>query len=776
MRVFVLWACVALLAALSGVDAHVRLLYRGYNIRNAKAPNADGAFSVAGPCGGSLLFGMNGVTSVVDGATVSFAYQYNGGHNGNFQVYAAMKCGHIDLDTPLKLAENRIGTSITVNGAAKDASGQPIITMINVTMPLQNPARSKTVDCTLSIVDSNTWGGCVDLRVINKDDASSGGGGSSGPAKDPLWDGNLDMVTGRWLVNSKCDSTTTTCCCLTGLFDASLSRATKSIAITGTLSRNGCIGSGEPVTFTIRLMASALGTAVGTATIGGEDFSIAYYDMAHIIVFTNVYANTPTICSFSANRIPLPGPNGPNGPSGNYTVNRCDHPSALQLLQCAAKWAMGNVPPCQSDDDQYKFDNDCCKLCKAVKLPPLPSCPLSQIPACAAGSGPVWGNGTLCPNCIPQCSAGSLATCAKNILNLPVCDPSNKPRRSDDCCQNCRRDYSRYCNATQRSSCEARYDMLPSCANDETGAPMVYFDTTSCCRTCRYNFTYAMRDANGKCTNDQLRYCLSKVPVCEDGELPVDSASSCCSSCKRPERLCLPADVCSCRANRPACQNGEAPAYVEGECCPSCVVNKPVCLPACLPTQLCVRNVSADASYDQMKMAPGKCVDKKRIRFDAMMQAAAASQLSGWTSDHFQALLQEAVNRFCDRADNSMRCQRFQNFANQLSVISITPGFAVTGKVSITVDIPQGSSVSGDASATMSLPSFFHTLSSESLFGTSDDSSQLVSDSAMDSDALSGFQTTGSTALPVTGAAPSIASSLFVTFGAVIFTVFAALL
>jgi len=52
--------CVLSLPAL--VSAHVRLLYTNVPIRNAASATANGAYSVAGPCGGVLSYGIRGVT------------------------------------------------------------------------------------------------------------------------------------------------------------------------------------------------------------------------------------------------------------------------------------------------------------------------------------------------------------------------------------------------------------------------------------------------------------------------------------------------------------------------------------------------------------------------------------------------------------------------------------------------------------------------------------------------------------------------------------------
>lgn len=60
------------------VEGHVRLLQTGYPIRNAASPKLDGAYSVAGPCGGVSKYGAQGVTTITAGQVMTLKIAYNG--------------------------------------------------------------------------------------------------------------------------------------------------------------------------------------------------------------------------------------------------------------------------------------------------------------------------------------------------------------------------------------------------------------------------------------------------------------------------------------------------------------------------------------------------------------------------------------------------------------------------------------------------------------------------------------------------------------------------
>jgi len=191
MRLF--YSCLALLVLCCGIlvqptEAHVRLLFSQYAIRNAANARADGAYSVAGPCGGANTFKSNGLSVLQAGQTVSITIAYNGGHqDSKNQFRAMMRCSDdeasLGTDAPFKLGKNPTAnpdnalygglTSPSTQGVyyLKLTSGDYAVTATDSStsgyqLTFQLPSGqqiTKSTKCVISVADQRDWGGCVDV-------------------------------------------------------------------------------------------------------------------------------------------------------------------------------------------------------------------------------------------------------------------------------------------------------------------------------------------------------------------------------------------------------------------------------------------------------------------------------------------------------------------------------------------------------------------------------------------------------------------------------------
>lgn len=191
MRLF--FSCLALFALCCSVliqpaDAHVRLLFSQYTIRNAATAKADGAYSVAGPCGGATTFKSNGLSVLQSGQTVSLTIAYNGGHqDSKNQFRAMMRCSDdeasLGTDAPFKLGKTPTAnpdntlygglTSPSTQGVyyLKLTSGDYAVTATSSStsgyqLTFQLPSGqqiNKNTKCVISIADQRDWGGCIDV-------------------------------------------------------------------------------------------------------------------------------------------------------------------------------------------------------------------------------------------------------------------------------------------------------------------------------------------------------------------------------------------------------------------------------------------------------------------------------------------------------------------------------------------------------------------------------------------------------------------------------------
>jgi hypothetical protein len=303
--------------------------------------------------------------------------------------------------------------------------------------------------------------------------------------------------------------------------------------------------------------------------------------------------------------------------------------------------------------------NGCCPSCRPVKKTADNQCALkpTEIEKCDAAVKPSrQDNG--CPSCIPDkgtvCDAAQIKACATEAKTLQECAAGTTPERTDSCCVTCIVKKSK-CTKDKITACKSKEGTLPVCDKETDSV----FDKNECCRSCKPK-------PKTKCaTKEEVAECMADIPTCEasDGETPQKVEGSCCPSCKRPERSCTKETVAKCKAGQRECEATERPSFVEGDCCMSCKPAKPVCTTACLSTEICMwkREEAADGSITRTAV----CRNKKVVKFKVTAQAAQAKALlSGATEEEITALVQEIVQRYCDK--NADLCDKYKMVLQQL--------------------------------------------------------------------------------------------------------------
>jgi len=161
---------------LGAAEAHVSMVYKdgqAGGIRNANTPTGNGQASVQKNCGdgGRAAFGSNGVATLKDGDTVTYAMRYAAGHNGNFRM--AYACGTQDgsaLEAPTAALTGctATGGAGAYNGAdGAQAQGQ---NTMDITCPLTPQGNTDPTDCVIGILDQRDWGGCIDVNLLSAAD------------------------------------------------------------------------------------------------------------------------------------------------------------------------------------------------------------------------------------------------------------------------------------------------------------------------------------------------------------------------------------------------------------------------------------------------------------------------------------------------------------------------------------------------------------------------------------------------------------------------------
>lgn len=169
------------------VQGHVRMFYdsgiagsTARPIRNAPNPEANGGFSVNGPCGGGSTWGGSGESqqsTANPGDKVTMKINYNGGHRSNANEFKVrFECG-TETNGPtqeeMKSAPDRpsgfcnVLSCPTPNAYPCPAANGNAFTegyIFECTIP--STAAGK--QCTYSVLDQRDWGGCVDVQVLDE--------------------------------------------------------------------------------------------------------------------------------------------------------------------------------------------------------------------------------------------------------------------------------------------------------------------------------------------------------------------------------------------------------------------------------------------------------------------------------------------------------------------------------------------------------------------------------------------------------------------------------
>lgn len=339
-----------------GRSLHVKLLYNNnaqtkYRMRNEAAPQADGRFSVSGPCGGSNQFGAAGVAQIQNGGQIQLRINYNGGHRSNSNAFAvAFKCGRPAAQSELRLTttNNVINTNTGPALTAQQCSqigptaggtypipapnGNQVTAgyTVQCTLPSQGSLAGDAKFCTVSVQDQRGWGGCVDLELQAASAPGGGGGGtgtpgsgsgsttpgggSSTPPNNQPPEPPLAVIGGSDIQNNGGGgpSTGPACCELTQAYftarPSSTLNGANRVQVEGTASGSGCdpalqIPSNQISLSVTAQLAGAAGESSfsGTTdvsgnpiTIGGQAFQLTLVN--NELLFTNIATDTPKIC------------------------------------------------------------------------------------------------------------------------------------------------------------------------------------------------------------------------------------------------------------------------------------------------------------------------------------------------------------------------------------------------------------------------------------------------------------------------------------------------
>lgn len=269
----------------------------------------------------------------------------------------------------------------------------------------------------------------------------------------------------------------------------------------------------------------------------------------------------------------------------------------------------------------------------------------ATIPDCAANEIPTLVRATKCYSCRVDngragCSDAQVAACKASVP--PPCIAGQSPaRNASSCCPTCRL-VQAVCSPQQQQLCQGNISglLLPAC--DVGVSPT--FNPTTCCVDCRRDPSQQEGGVTTgqRCSQAQFDSCLTNSPVCANGETPARVTGACCPSCKRPERQCSAADVIACRTSQRTCAAGELPASTGTDCCPTCIPARANCSTACNATQVCT----------QMADGSARCRFAGTLVRLALRKGADAVPACG----QLVPLIQEIVNRYCDKNDNAAAC------------------------------------------------------------------------------------------------------------------------
>eukprot|EP00040_Diaphanoeca_grandis_P038553 m.256740 g.256740 ORF g.256740 m.256740 type:complete len:577 (+) comp34661_c0_seq1:148-1878(+) len=319
---FKLLALIAIQAAIC--VGHVRLINDGdvtWAIRNARAATADGAFSVAGPCGGANTFGANGMTTIIKGTEMTVKINYNGGHKSAAnEFHAVYKCTTtgptqtemkaIVDDTTATTGLNDLMTLTLKDGTAPtpktdkpnyiDAStGNSVTAGYSLVFDLPTEAIGM---CTISIVDQRDWGGCVDLMVTEPTAPTP----PPVPTPPPTPFLLMEELVGRYRTSPQYDSCLSnfpTCCCVEAKVDVYKNSAGVRTSINYNINSNYTYNMSKLCTIQNASRDASIFVKQGqqgqffTTTQVGEDAQPMMFDMRrNVISITNQAEETPLYC------------------------------------------------------------------------------------------------------------------------------------------------------------------------------------------------------------------------------------------------------------------------------------------------------------------------------------------------------------------------------------------------------------------------------------------------------------------------------------------------
>merc|ERR1712072_126662 len=237
------------------------------------------------------------------------------------------------------------------------------------------------------------------------------------------------------------------------------------------------------------------------------------------------------------------------------------------------------------------------------------------------------------------------------------------------------------CTDAQKTACKASLDGLAECPAPSSSTSLrSFFNSDTCCMSCKR----PARASQAKCTKEDFKTCIDTARECEASEKPLKEKGQCCVSCRRPARDAPLRDVGKC-GDIPECAADEAPSRVKDDsgafACPTCRKPKPVCESACGTGKMCVRSKGGESTSCKSKKAKKLKMRAKTAVDKAFLKAATASET--------KAVLQEVVKRFCDKAQDDDKCDRFEDvLTEQMEVKLVAAKGGSSDETEVQVDVP----------------------------------------------------------------------------------------
>jgi len=312
------------------VQGHVRMFYDSgiagstpRPIRNANNEQANGGFSVAGPCGGQANWGAGGtqMSTSAPGDKVTLKINYNGGHRSAANEFAVRAlCGATGsgpTQDQMKDAEDLAAGVCNVLSCpnaneypCKAPNGNAFTEGYIFECTIPNSFAGQ--DCTYSVLDQRDWGGCVDVRVNSQlaptgvpeatDPPQSTTTATTAPVPFDANDANIFFFS-KDQVDPASPKYPDCCCTMTGadqtefaVSEAGMLTGTIDLICPSEITRFKGIESGQTV-INQQLIYKSTDNWEGVIMVSGQQVTFSL--MGNTLYYVNTDMNAPMICDGS---------------------------------------------------------------------------------------------------------------------------------------------------------------------------------------------------------------------------------------------------------------------------------------------------------------------------------------------------------------------------------------------------------------------------------------------------------------------------------------------